>query len=91
MGVTQVNTNQPFEDGMALAMWLHTEVRPQFKRWGKSGDKRVRLMATVLSKFIEDAYTNQDWAFLGEMHTAWLDASAKAETDGDPQAEPGTE
>jgi hypothetical protein len=67
----QVEVAGAFEDGMALALWLHSEVHPQLKRWGKSGDKRVKLMAAVISDLVSDAYVRQDWGYLNHMYDVW--------------------
>jgi enamine deaminase RidA (YjgF/YER057c/UK114 family) len=60
-----------FEDGMALALWIHGDVHPQLKRWNKSGDRRVKLMAAVISDLVYDAEIRRDWPALQHMYDVW--------------------
>jgi hypothetical protein len=84
----QIGAANAFEDGMALALWLHEDVNPQLKKWGKSHDRRVQLMAAVISDLVADAYNRQDWAGLNHMYDVWRknDGPVEAEIVDD---EPG--
>jgi len=75
------SAQEAFEDGMALALWIHSEVHPQLKRWNKSGDKRVKLMAAVISDLVYDAEIRRDWDYLQHMYDVWR--KNEADTPGD--------
>lgn len=81
------NQQGTFEDGLALAMWLEAEVRPQLRKWAKSYDKRVKLMAAMLSDLVESRYAARDWEFLDGLHKSWAECEAKARSDDGSTAE----
>jgi hypothetical protein len=72
---------QAFADGIELGMWLESAARPALKRWTRSADKRVYLLAGVLSTLIEDRYTARDWPFLDRLRATWQKLAAEVDED----------
>jgi len=63
--------DQALQTGVELGAWLATEVRPQLARWKKSGDRRVRIQALLLSGIVEAKVKESDWAFLADLRDRW--------------------
>ncbi len=71
-----------FEDGALLGIWLAEEVKPQLRKWSKSGDQRVRLLAVTIHGFVEGRIVEQDWPMLCELKRAW-EAARDEKTDAE--------
>lgn len=74
----------PRQTGMDLGLWIEAKARPQLRRWGRSGDDRVKLLAGVLTDLLETAVSAGDLDALHALHTAWTTQAAKIAADAPP-------